>query len=803
VTILDDFRHARRALGAHRAFAAAVVLILGVAIGANTAVFALVHAVLLSPLPYRDADRLVNIDQTRPDSANEPLSIPDFRDLRDGARTFDGMAATFQWSANLTGGDPERLQGMKTTASFFDMLGIQAALGRVLFPDDDKGGGARVAVLSDRLWRRRFGADPGVLGRGMVLNGDTYTIVGVLPRAFIAPVRDADLVVPFAIDADPRRNSRDAGFLRVIGRLRAGATIAQARADLDGIMARLREQYPQTNATHLGTNVIEWRALLAARQRSLLLLLQSAVGLVLLIACANVCNLLLASAIRREPEFAVRTALGASPARRIRQVIIETSMLTVGAAAVGLGIEIWTERLLVVLAPPEVVAASPPSAWRLPEMLFMLGIMIVSTCVFGLLPALRLGRSALGSRGASAGHRRMRAALVATEVAVAFAVVALAILLSESFAKLQSVDPGFRTERLLTVRLSLPRSAYPRTRDAERFVENLRPRLVALPGVEDAAAVNVVPLNGYHATADVWPADRPSPPPAERPQAQYRMVSPSYVRTFGVPLIAGRSFDERDTAASEPVVLVSRTLASRYWGVGGAVEKTLMVQDGGTVRGVRIVGVVGDVKHYGLDAEVTPDIYVPIPQVPDVTVQWLTNNMYWGVRTSGDPAALREPFMRALRAVDRDVPASAMRTMDEALDVALAPRRTNLWLVRAFAALALALAAAGTYAVTSFSVALRRRELAIRSALGATGARNIIAVMVDAGRPLGAGVAVGLAAALAAAPLLRTLLFGVEPLAAGPLAVVTWTLLAAGLASALAAALPIRRVDPIDALKTE
>jgi len=250
-------------------------------------------------------------------------------------------------------------------------------------------------------------------------------------------------------------------------------------------------------------------------------------------------------------------------------------------------------------------------------------------------------------------------------------------------------------------------------------------------------------------------------------------------------------------------VLVSRTLASRYWGVADAVEKTLMVQDGGAVRGVRIVGVVGDIKHYGLDAEVTPDIYVPIPQVPDVTVQWLTNNMYWGVRTSGAPAALREPFMRALRAVDRDVPASAIKTMDEALDVALAPRRTNLWLVRAFAALALGLAAAGTYAVTAFSVALRRRELAIRAALGATGARNIIAVMIDAGRPLGAGLAVGLAAALAAAPLLRTLLFGVEPLAAGPLVMVTWTLLAAGLASAFAAALPIRRVDPIDALKTE
>jgi putative ABC transport system permease protein len=803
VTILDDFRHARRALGAHRAFAAAVVIILGVAFGANSAVFALVHAVLLSPLPYRHADRLVNIDQTRPDSSNEPLSIPDFRDLRDGARTFDGMAATFQWSANLTGGEPERLQGMKASASFFELLGVQPALGRVLLADDGKGGGARVVVLTDRLWRRRFGGDSGALGRAMVLNGDTYTIAGVLPPAFIAPVRDAELVAPFGIDADPRRNSRDAGFLRVIGRLRADATIAQARGDLDAIMSRLRVQYPKTNATHLGTNLAEWRALVAARQRPLLLLLQGAVALVLLIACANVCNLFLASAIRREPEFAVRTALGASPARRIRQVLIETSMLTLAAAAAGLVVETWTSRLLVVLAPPEVIAVSPPSAWRLTEMLFMLGVMVVSTGAFGLLPALRLGRPAPGGRGSSAGHRRVRAALVAAEVAVAFAVVTLAILLSESFAKLQAVDPGFRTDHLLTVRLSLPRTVYPRASDAERFVENLRPRLMALPGVEDAAAVNVVPLNGYHATADAWPADRPAPPPAERPQAQYRMISASYDRTFGVPLIAGRSFDEHDTAASEPVVLVSRTLASQYWSVGDAVGKTMMVQDGGAVRSVRIAGVVGDVKHYGLDAEVTPDIYVPIPQVPDMAVQWLTNNMYWGVRTSGDPAALREPFTRALRAVDRDVPASAMKTMDEALDVALAPRRTNLWLVRAFAALALGLAAAGTYAVTAFSVALRRREMAIRAALGASARRNIATVVADAGRPLSVGLVAGLAAALAAAPVLRTLLYGVEPLSAGPLVAVTWTLLAAGLVSALAAALPIRRVDPIDALRTE
>jgi putative ABC transport system permease protein len=281
------------------------------------------------------------------------------------------------------------------------------------------------------------------------------------------------------------------------------------------------------------------------------------------------------------------------------------------------------------------------------------------------------------------------------------------------------------------------------------------------------------------------------------------MISPSYVRTFGVPLIAGRSFDDHDTAAAEPVVLISRTLARRFWTIAGAVGQTIVIEDADIPRRARIVGVVGDVKHYGLDAEVTPDIYTPIPQVPDPTVQWLNNNMYWGLRTGGDPGALRDAFRRALREVDPDVPAAAMRTMDEALEIALAPRRMNLWLVRVFAILALLLAGAGVYAVTSFSVALRRREIAIRSALGARTDQNVRTVVGDAARPIILGLAAGAAGALAVAPALRSVLFEVEPVAAGPFSIVSGTLLVAGLAAALMAALPIRRIDPIEALKTE
>jgi putative ABC transport system permease protein len=803
--LIEDLRYGWRAVRAHAPFAATVVLILSVAIGANGAVFALVNAALLSPLPFRDPSRLVTVQQTGPGAAPEPLSLPDFRDLRDGNRSFETLAATFQWSANLTGGEAERVQGMKASASFFTMLGARAALGRTLSPEDEHGSGARVVVLTHGFWMRRFGGSSSAVGGSLILNGDSYVIVGVLPAAFITTVRDAEIVAPFPMDADPRRQSRDAGFLRVTGRLRPGVTIDQARQDLDAIMARLRVAYPATNITHFGTLIVEWRRALAAPQRSLLLLLQGAVLLVLLAACANVGNLFLASAIRREHEFAVRAALGASRARRIRQVFLETALIASAAGAGGILVQTLTQRALTVLAPPDLLALSPPAASNPRVLLFMLAATLLATVLFGLMPALRLGGADTlrSSRGASPATRRLRAGLVAAEVALASMLIVTAVVLAESFAKLQAVDPGFRSERLLTARLSLPRGRYPRAEHSARFVAALRPRLLALPGVEDAAAVNVVPLNNYRASAHVWPAERASPPPEERTNAQYRMISPSYVRTFGLPLIAGRSFDDHDTAGREPVVLISRTLAQRYWTIPGAVGQAVIIDDSDVPRRARIVGVVGDVKHYGLDAEVTPDVYSPIPQAPDATVQYLNNNMYWGLRTTGDPAALKDAFRRALREVDPDVPASAMRTMDEVLEIALAPKRTNLWLVRAFAILALLLAGAGVYAVTSFSVALRRREIAVRTALGARPLQNLRTIVADAARPLVAGLALGAAGALAAAPALRSVLFEVEPIATGPFSLVSGTLLAAGLAAALVAALPIRRIDPVEALKAE
>ena len=567
----DELRQAWRALCAHVPIPLTAVLITALAIGANTAVFSLVNAVLVSPLPFPDSSQLVEVTGRRIDVDRDPISLPDFIDLRERNRSFDVLAAAFQWSANVTGGEAERLQGMRATASLFSALSVPAALGRTLGSEDEIDGGRRVVVLSHGLWTRRFGGDPNVLGSPIVLNGDTFIIVGVLPRAFVFPVRDADLVAPFPIASDPRRTARDLGFLRVIGRLRPGVTTAQATQDLDAIVADLRRLYPSTNATHAGTNILEWHQVLVARVRPILLLLQAAVALVLAVACANLANLFLVAAIRREREFAVRSALGASRARLVREVLIESSVVAVAGCFGGLVFGAIARRALLTLAPVDLLTISNNAAIDLRVVLFAGAAALLATLSFAAVPAWRLatgtlgGRLREGTRTTGSLGQAARRWLVGLEIALASALVTLTVLLSQSFARLQSVDPGFRADHLLTVRMSLPRGRYRTRADVVRFTEALRPRLVTIAGVTQAAAVNVVPLNGYRATVDFWPADRPEPPAAERPEAHYRMVGPSYLSAFGVPLLQGRALDEHDTSTSEPVVLVNQILAAKYW----------------------------------------------------------------------------------------------------------------------------------------------------------------------------------------------------------------------------------------------
>jgi putative ABC transport system permease protein len=806
----DELRQAWRALGAHLPLAATAVLITALAIGANTAVFSLVNAVLVSPLPFPNSSALVEITGRRIDVDRDPISLPDYLDFRDDNRSFGVLAAAFQWSANVTGGDAERLQGMRGTSNLFSALGTNAALGRTLVPDDERGAGRRVVVLSHGLWKRRFGGDPKVLGSSLVLNGDSYTIVGVLPRVFVYPVRDADLIAPFPIATDPRRTARDLGFLRVIGRLRSGVTIDQATQDLDTIVARLRAEYPATNATHAGTNIAEWHSVLVARVRPILLLLQAAVVLVFAVACANLANLFLVSAIRREREFAVRSALGASRARLIREVVIESGFIAFAGCAGGVLLGSSARRTLLVLAPGDLVMISNDAAIDGRVVLFAIGAAVLATCSFAAVPAWRIVTGTLGARlregtrtTGSVG-RTARRWLVSIEIALASALVTLMMLLSQSFVRLQSVEPGFRADHLLTVRLSLPRGRYRTRADVVRFTEQVRSNLLRIAGVMHAAAVNVVPLNGYRATVDFWPADRPEPPAANRPEAHYRMVGPAYLAAFGVPLVQGRGLDEHDTSTSEPVIVINQTIANRYWKGRSPIGDYLLVRDAGddTVRRPRIVGVVGDVKHFGLETESTADVYVAIAQVPEPSIQWLANNMYWGIRTVGDPATYREMVRTEIKSIDADVPAS-MRTMDEIMEVAVAPRRLNLWLVRVFGIVALTLAAAGIYAVTAFSVSIRTREIGIRAILGARPAQNLGVVIADVAKPLVAGLGAGVLLSLAGAPALGTLLFAVNPIAPVTITIVSVLLLVVGVTAAIIGAWRLKSINPISALRAE
>src|SRR3954466_4841231 len=555
----DELRQAWRALGAHLPLVATAVLITALAIGANTAVFSVVNAVLVSPLPFPHSSALAEVTGRRIDVDHDPISLPDYLDLRDDNRSFETLAAAFQWSANVTGGEAERLQAMRATSNLFSALGTDAALGRTLVPDDERGAGRRVVVLSHGLWKRRFGGDPNVLGSSVVLNGDSYTIVGVLPRAFVYPVREADLIAPFPIATDPRRTARDLGFLRVIGRLRPGVTIEQARQDLDAIVARLRAEYPTTNATHAGTNIVEWHSVLVARVRPILLLVQAAVVLVLAVACANLANLFLVSAIHREREFAVRSALGASRARLVREVVIESGFIAFAGCAGGVLLGSVARRTLLVLAPGDLMTISNDAAIDERVVLFAIGAAVLATCSFAAVPAWRIVTGTLGAhlregtRTTGSVGRTARRGLVSIEIALASALVTLMMLVSQSFVRLQSVEPGFRADHLLTVRMSLPRGRYRTRADVVRFTEQVRSNLLRIAGISQAAAVNVVPLNGYRATVDFWPADRPEPPAADRPEAHYRMVGPSYLAAFGVPLIQGRALDEHDTSMSEPV----------------------------------------------------------------------------------------------------------------------------------------------------------------------------------------------------------------------------------------------------------
>ena len=807
-----DLGQATRSWLRQPAFTLAAALTLAVGIGANSAVFSLVRAVVLRPLPYQEPERLVSLYSTGPGRAREPFSAPDFLDLQRQNRTLAGMAGYGGWGVNLTGrGDAERLQGLWATAGFLRLLGVPPALGRGPLPEEERAGGAKVVVLTHGLWQRLFGGDVTVLGTPVHLSGDAYTVIGVLPAGFALPGgREAELLVPLALEADPRREVRLSGFMRAVARLGPGMTAGQAQADLSGIASRLAAEHPETNAARTGVSAPSLHEDVVGRVRPTLLVAQGAVGLVLLVACANLASLLLARAAARRREMAVRAALGAGRGRLARQVLTESVLLSAAGGVLGVLLAVALMRAFLAFGPAELPRARTLQL-DLGVLAFTAGVSLFAGLAFGLAPALQAARSdpqaglGAGGRGTTGGGARagLRRALVLGQVAVSLVLLAGAGLLVKSLMRLQAVDPGYRTDGLITMRVSLPRARYAKREALAAFHDQLAPRLGAIPGVEAAAAASVAPLTPWRATVNLTVEGRRAPPPEDVPLANYRAVDEGYFAAVGVPLLRGRAFARTDAPGGAEVAVVNRTLADRYWPQGDAVGARVRIDDDPRGRVLEIVGVAGDVKHYALDDAPSLDVYVPYAQAPQSVAVWLANSTSWVLRSRLDARLLAPAVRREVEAVDADVAASAIRGMEDALADTVAPRRFNVVLLQAFAVVAVLLAASGIYAVTAYLAALRTRELGVRVALGARRREILSLVLAQGMAPVAGGLVLGLALSLGFARLLEGMLFGVAARDPATFALAPALLAVAAAAASGLPALRAARLDPVRALRVE
>jgi putative ABC transport system permease protein len=799
-TLWQDLRFGARALRKKPGFAAVAVVTLALGVGANTAIFSVVNAVLLRPLPYPESERLVRLYEKRPKlgRTRNVVSAPDFIDWRAQSRTFDGMAAYTGWGASLSGqGEPQQITGELASADLFGVLRAEPLLGRAFTAEEDRPGAPRVVVISHGLWQRRFGADPSAVGRPVTLNGESYTVVGVMPPAFQFPDAETEAWAPLALDPQDQ-STRGSHFLNVVARLKPGVSVEQAQAEMDTIAARLERQY-QVNTGH-GVNVFALHDEVVGGVRRSLFVMLGAVGFVLLIACANVANLLLVRAAARRKEIAVRTALGASRWRVVRQLLTENLLLFVGGGALGLLLAVWGVDLLVAVSPPGTprVHEIGADAWVFG---FTFLISLLTGLVFGLLPALQASKPDLhgalkeGGRDTAGGggRSRLRGLLVVAEVASAMILLVGAGLLLKSFARLRQVSPGFDTANVLTMQLSLPQSRYPDEARQADFLRQVLRRLEALPGVRAAGAVAGLPLTGNFASRYFEIEGRPPRPAGEGLNTNFNLASPGYFRALGVPVIAGRQFDERDAAGAPEVVVINETMARRFWPDEDPLGKRLRIANNPWRT---VVGVVADVKNDGLSAEPKPEMFYPLLQepLPFMTIV---------VRADVEPKSLAPAVAREVRAVDADEPVYDVKTMDERLAESVSPQRLTALLVGFFAALAMTLAGVGIYGVVAYSVAQQTREIGVRVALGAQKG-DVIRLVLRRGLSLSlAGVGLGLAGAFALTRVMLGLLYDISPTDPATFAGVAVVLIAVALLACLVPARRATKVDPMVALRYE
>lgn len=804
--LLHDLRYAARMQRKNPGFTIVAVIALALGIGANTAIFSVVNTVLLRPLPYKDPERLVIVweDATKHGYPRDTPAAANFVDWRDQNQVFEGMAAIADTSFNLTGsGDPERLEGRSVSANMFPLLGVEPQLGRVFTAAEDQPGAQRVVLLSYALWQRRFGGDPGIVGKSLTLNGDSHVVVGVMPARFQFPSSDDQVWVPIALTQQDAAN-RNRHYLEVLGRLKPGVSLAQAQSEMSTIAARLQQQYPESN-TDLGAVVEPLHERLIGDIKPALLVLLGAVGLVLLIACANVANLLLARAASRQKEIAVRVALGARRWRLIRQFLTESVLLSTLGGLVGLAIAYGGLVLLKAFIPENISQAREISI-DLKVLGFTFLVSVATGLVFGLAPAVQAVRFNQidtlkeGGRDAATGGsgKRLRGLLVMAEVAISLVLLIGAGLLINSFLRLRNVDPGFRPDNLLTMKIVLPETKYEENARRSAFYTDLINRVQSLAGVRKAAVTTNLPLYRQGNSISINIEGRPAPPPGQELIVVTRIISPGYFDTMTIPLLRGRQLTEQDIDSTPNAVVISETMARRFWPGEDAVGKRIAV---GRIRKpedwVQVVGVVKDVRQFELTAEPKPQMYLPYTQFGFFDARDLV------VKTDVDPASMAATVRKAVWEIDKDQPVSNIQTMDEILADSIARQRFSMLLLAIFAAVALVLAGVGIYGVMSYSVAQRTREIGIRMALGAqTGA--VLKLAVGYGMKLViAGLVIGLVAAFALTRVMSTLLFGVTATDPATFTLISLLLIAV---AAIASYIPARRatrVNPIIALRYE
>ena len=808
--VLQDIRYAIRLGLRTPGFTAIAVLALALGIGANTAIFTIVNAVLLEPLPFRDPGRLVVMWETNARRAGRPNTIApaNFLRWRERATAFERMAPFYDYRINLTGsGAPEELIGMDVTSDFFPTLGVSPVAGRIFADDEGPQGHDAVAILSYALWQRRFGGDAGVVGRTIQLNGRPITIVGIMPadtRLFIKrwslTGKPAELWMPFAF-TEASRQPRGR-YMSAIARLKPGVPLSEAQAQMTTIAGGLTREFPEFD-TGWGALLVPMHRELSGDLRPALLVLTGAVGFVLLIACANVANLLLARGATRRREIAIRTALGAGRVRIIRQLLTESLVLCVLGGGFGLLVAQWGLDALLAISPPELADLGSVSL-SYPVLAFTAAVSLVTAIVCGFAPAFEGSRGSVqealkdGARqiGASVRHRRIRQAFVVGEIALAVVLLVGAGLMLRSFGTLRGVNPGFDARQVLTARVTVPTRRYDTDTKRIDFFANLVARMAAIPGVESAGAVSYLPLAGTGAATGFTIVGQPAPLPGQGPTTDVSVCDDGYFRALRIPLLRGRVFSEREMKEKANVVVVNEALAKRYFPNGDAIGKSLVIAMNDPQVPTEIIGVVADLKFSDFAAEARPMTFWPHPQLA-------YGAMTLTIRTASDPASFGPLVEREVHALDTDQPVADVRTMDQWVARTLSQARFSSTLLTTFAGLALALAAIGIYGVMSYSVSQRTSEIGIRLALGAE-ARDILGMVVGGAARLAAlGLAIGVVLSLALSRTMTSLLYetaGTDPVT---FAAVVAVLGAVAIAASYFPARRASRIPPVEALRAQ